>query len=264
MKIEKLPSGKYRVRKTYQKKTYTVIFDYKPTQKEVLQALSEELENETLRKEQITFKQAAESYIDLKRNVLSPATIREYKGTISRLSNSLLEKRITDIKALDIQKEVNAYLEYNPDVFRDKTVLLPCDDPEWSNFTGFFAQNFEAFGLKKLISTSYAADSKPAEIPYQLTFFEMLDPQYDESKTRSNGKIFTLTRDKNKSGNIDIDDLEWHYLKGDGDFRSAEITALRDEADFITVKNLPYTFDCAIGKYKFCLRFRLGNFIYET
>ena len=29
----------------------------------------------------------------------------------------------------DIQKEVNAYLEYNPDTFRDKTVLLPCDDP---------------------------------------------------------------------------------------------------------------------------------------
>jgi len=140
----------------------------------------------------------------------------------------------------DIQKEVNAYLEYNPDVFRDKTVLLPCDDPEWSNFTRFFAQNFEAFGLKKLISTSYAADSKPAEIPYQLTFFEMLDPQYDESKTRSNGKIFTLTRDKNKSGNIDIDDLEWHYLKGDGDFRSAEITALRDEADFI-ITNPPFS-----------------------
>ena len=30
----------------------------------------------------------------------------------------------------DIQREVNAYLEYNPDVFRDKTILLPCDDPE--------------------------------------------------------------------------------------------------------------------------------------
>ena len=60
----------------------------------------------------------------------------------------------------DIQKEVNAYLEYNPDVFRDKTVLLPCDDPKWSNFTRFFAQNFERFGIKKLISTSYAPDSK--------------------------------------------------------------------------------------------------------
>jgi hypothetical protein len=34
----------------------------------------------------------------------------------------------------DIEREMNAYLEYNPDVFRGKTVLLPCDDPEWSNF----------------------------------------------------------------------------------------------------------------------------------
>ena len=60
----------------------------------------------------------------------------------------------------DIQKEVNAYLEYNPDTFRGKTVLLPCDDPEWSKFTRFFAENFERLGLKKLISTSYAAASK--------------------------------------------------------------------------------------------------------
>ena len=60
----------------------------------------------------------------------------------------------------DIEKEMNAYLEYNPDVFKNKTILLPCDDPEWSNFTKFFAQNFENFGLKKLISTSYAVESK--------------------------------------------------------------------------------------------------------
>ena len=55
----------------------------------------------------------------------------------------------------DIEIEVNAYLEYDPDVFRGKTVLLPCDDPEWSNFTKFFAQKFEVLGLKKLISTSF-------------------------------------------------------------------------------------------------------------
>ena len=55
----------------------------------------------------------------------------------------------------DIQKEIDAYLEYNPNVFKGKTVLLPCDDPEWSNFTKFFVQNFEKFGLKKLISTCY-------------------------------------------------------------------------------------------------------------
>ena len=60
----------------------------------------------------------------------------------------------------DIQKEINAYLDYNANVFRGKTVLLPCDDPEWSNFTRFFAQNFERLGLKRLISTSYAVESK--------------------------------------------------------------------------------------------------------
>lgn len=140
----------------------------------------------------------------------------------------------------DIQKEVNAYLEYDPDVFRDKTILLPCDDPEWSNFTRFFAQNFEAFGLKKLISTSYAADSKPEDIPYQFTLFESESPKFDESKTRSHGKRFTLTRDKEQSGKIDFDALEWDYLEGDGDFRSDEIKALRDEADII-VTNPPFS-----------------------
>lgn len=140
----------------------------------------------------------------------------------------------------DIQKEINTYIEYNPDVFKNKTILLPCDDPEWSNFTRFFAQNFHTLGLKKLISTSYAADSKPSEIPYQLTLFETESDEYDEKKTRSYGKIFTLTRDKNNSGKIDIDDLEWHYLKGDGDFRSNEIKKLRDEADVI-VTNPPFS-----------------------
>lgn len=58
----------------------------------------------------------------------------------------------------DIQREMQAYLDYDPDVFRDKTVLLPCDDPTWSNFTKYFALNFERLGLKKLISTSYSPD----------------------------------------------------------------------------------------------------------
>ena len=46
----------------------------------------------------------------------------------------------------DIEKEISAYLEFDPDVFRGKTLLLPCDDPEWSNFTKYFAQNFDRFG----------------------------------------------------------------------------------------------------------------------
>ena len=141
-----------------------------------------------------------------------------------------------------IQKEMNAYLEYDPNVFRGKTILLPCDDPEWSNFTKYFAQNFETLGIKKLISTSYATDRKKQQYEqyHQMTLFELNFPQYDEEKSHSHGKIFTLTRDINKSGVIDIDDLEWQYLEGDGDFRSDEVCALRDEADII-VTNPPFS-----------------------
>ena len=139
----------------------------------------------------------------------------------------------------DIQKEVNAYLEYNPDTFRDKTVLLPCDDPEWSNFTRFFAQNFERLGLRRLISTSYAVESKKYK-NYQPTLFETENPLFDIDKTRIKGKIFELTRDTNGNGRIDIDDLKWHYLEGDGDFRSREVCKLRDEADII-VTNPPFS-----------------------
>ena len=140
----------------------------------------------------------------------------------------------------DIQAEVNAYLDYNPDTFRDKTVLLPCDDPEWSNFTRFFAQNFQRFGLKKLISTSFAADSKNFKTVYQPTLFEEESPQFDKKKTKVRGKIFVLDHDANKNGKIDIEDLEWKYLEGDGDFRSEEVKRLRDEADII-VTNPPFS-----------------------
>ena len=106
----------------------------------------------------------------------------------------------------DIENEMQAYLEYGPDVFRDKTILLPCDDPDWSNFTKYFAERFEQLGLKKLISTSYAADG-------------------------GNGKVFVL-----EGENVP----QWGYLAGDGDFRSEEVTALRDEADMV-ITNPPFS-----------------------
>lgn len=140
----------------------------------------------------------------------------------------------------DIETEINAYLDFNPDVFKGKTVLLPCDDPEWSNFTKYFAQNFERFGLKKLISTSYAAHSKKSEDWYQPSLFETESPKFDKKKTVENGKIFTLTQDENQNGKIDIEDLQWEYLQGDGDFRSDEIKALRDESD-IVITNPPFS-----------------------
>ena len=137
----------------------------------------------------------------------------------------------------DIEAEMNAYVAFNPDVFRDKTILLPCDDPEWSNFTKYFAANFTRFGLKKLISTSYAKSAGSR----QMTWFESKSPLFDPAKHDTHGKLFTLTHDKDGSGDIDFDDIEFSgYLDGDGDFRSEEVQALRDEADVI-VTNPPFS-----------------------
>ena len=140
----------------------------------------------------------------------------------------------------DIEKEMNAYLDFDADVFRDKVVLLPCDDPEWSNFTKYFAQNFDKLGLKKLISTSYAPDAKPKELNLQMSLFEQESPKFDKKKARTNGRIFILERDRNGDKKINYDDIEWEYLKGDGDFRSDEVKALRDQADII-ITNPPFS-----------------------
>ena len=140
----------------------------------------------------------------------------------------------------DIERELQAYINYDPDLFRDKTVLLPCDDPEWSEFTRYFAQRFGELGLRKLISTSYAPESKRLSTPYQPSLFEQEAPQFDPGKTSVRGKIFTLSEDITHDGKVDLSDLQWSYMEGDGDFRSEEVCRLRDEADII-VTNPPFS-----------------------
>lgn len=137
----------------------------------------------------------------------------------------------------DIEAEMNAYIEYNPEVFKDKTILLPCDDPEWSNFTKYFASNFTRLGIKKLISTSYAQGAANK----QPTIFELMSPLYNPQQHDTHGKLFTLTRDTDGNGTVDTDDIEFTgYLEGDGDFRSSEVKKLRDEADII-ITNPPFS-----------------------
>ena len=104
----------------------------------------------------------------------------------------------------DIQKEVNAYIDYDENVFRGKTILLPCDDPEWSNFTKFFAQNFERCGLKKLISTSYAIESKNIKQVYQPTLFETAAPQFDTKETKAVYAKQTAAAEKNGVSNCPL------------------------------------------------------------
>ena len=144
----------------------------------------------------------------------------------------------------DIEREMNAYVESDPDVFRDKVILLPCDDPEWSNFTKFFALHFVDYGIKKLISTSYAPDRQPSwETLYADAVRDERTHRFDATKTRANGKKFvleaeghqrrwTLSTSMTCSGTTSA---------GDGDFRSdQEVKALGDGAD-IVITNPPFS-----------------------
>lgn len=107
MKIEKRGSGSYRVRKLYKGQMYTVTFDRKPTQKEAMQTMAKELDRVQEKYRSLTFKTAAEKYIDSKRNILSPSTVRLYGITLNVLSDGFKSLNIHDVTVMDIQTEIN-------------------------------------------------------------------------------------------------------------------------------------------------------------
>lgn len=120
MKIEKLPSGSYRVRKMYKGQIYTVMFDGKPTQKEAAIAMGKELEKIKAKKINMDFQKAAENYVDMKRNVLSPKTIKEYSEKINRLPDWFCSLPISDISQVEINKLVNELsIKRSPKTVRD-------------------------------------------------------------------------------------------------------------------------------------------------
>jgi len=146
----------------------------------------------------------------------------------------------------DIEKELRHY----KDQFQDKVVYCNCDDPFESNFFKYFAANFNALGLKQLITTSY----KPSPIANtQLGLFGD-----EKTPTRARGRpkptankfIINEVHDIDGDGAFDLRDIseqlkanennEWAPLKGDGDFRSSESIELLKKAD-IVVTNPPFS-----------------------
>ena len=129
----------------------------------------------------------------------------------------------------DVQAEMNAYVEYNPDVFRGKTILCPSDDPGNSAFSQYFIEQIrnKTLGIKRLICTSYA-NSYLSQHPSKT---EKSMPCFDESLHYARGRLFVVDADSPLPDNAAK--LSWQYLEGDGDFRSEEVTKLRDEIDII-------------------------------
>lgn len=150
----------------------------------------------------------------------------------------------------DIQKEIEAYLEYNPDVFRGKVVYCNCDDPFESNFFRYFVLNFNKIGLKQLITTSY----KPSPVANtQLQLFgndKTLPKSKGRPKITANKFIINEVRDIDEDGEFNLKDVakqlkankhnEWTPLEGDGDFRSDESINLLKKSD-IVVTNPPFS-----------------------
>ena len=150
----------------------------------------------------------------------------------------------------DIQKEIEAYLEYDPNVFRGKVVYCNCDDPFESNFFRYFVLNFNKLGLKQLITTSY----KPSPVANtQLQLFgddKTLTKVKGRPKVTANKFIINEVRDIDEDGEFNLKDVarqlkanknnEWTPLEGDGDFRSDESINLLKQSD-IVVTNPPFS-----------------------
>lgn len=150
----------------------------------------------------------------------------------------------------DIQKEIEAYLEYNPDVFRGKVVYCNCDDPFESNFFRYLVLNFNKLRLKQLITTSY----KPSPMANtQLKLFgdnKTLTKSKGRPKVTANRFIIDEVHDIDGDGEFNLKDVvkqlkankhnEWTPLEGNGDFRSDECINLLKRSD-IVVTNPPFS-----------------------
>ena len=107
MKIEQLPSGSYRVRKMYKGHTFTLIFDHKPSQKEVIEKLGIEMQDVITSNG--TFESCAKEYIKTRLNVLSPSSVPTYESLLRNMSDELKGLRISSIDQVEVQKEINKY-----------------------------------------------------------------------------------------------------------------------------------------------------------
>lgn len=144
---------------------------------------------------------------------------------------------------VDIEKELKHYKKQ----LRGKVVYCNCDDPFESNFFKYFAANFNALGLKKLITTSY---TKSPMAGRQLPLFEMEGLKPIKPKDAEAHRIeINEVLDINKDGAIGLEDVKQLLehdanvstpLKGDGDFRSDECIKLLKEADIVCT-NPPFS-----------------------
>ena len=165
------------------------------------------------------------------------------KAGNAQLGNAKKEKKDEFYTQL---ADINAELRHYTNHFAGKVVLCNCDDPYESNFFKYFAANFNALKLKRLVATCYAGSQVAGR---QLELFASDQETTEEKKRIPHKIVINEVTDVNGDGRIDLSDVEWLIkndknvltkLEGDGDFRSAECIALLKETD-IVVTNPPFS-----------------------
>ena len=122
MTIEKLPSGNYRITEMRNGKRIRFTLDHKPTQKEAKKILDSKENNVC---DKTPFKVAAQNYINLKSNVLSPSSIRGYNIIIKHLDEHFLNTPIERIDLPCIQHLVNTLATYQaPKTVRNTNAFI--------------------------------------------------------------------------------------------------------------------------------------------
>lgn len=109
MKVEKVSTSTYRVRKTYKGTRYDVYFDHEPDDKEAMEVVLDKLNSGAFGSVKGTFESCCDKYIDMKRNVISPSTVAGYKKLMRYISDSFKSKKILSITQADIQEEINDF-----------------------------------------------------------------------------------------------------------------------------------------------------------
>lgn len=243
MKIEK-HGNVFCVRKKYKNKTYTVTFPHKPTQKEVLQALAEKMESVETKTEHLTFKDGAKKYVDMKRNVLSPKTVKEYSEIPDRLDDWFNNMIISDITQIDINKQINS-------LSKDKSPKTV------RNYHGFISSVLKTFRPAMVISTTLpqkvkdepyipsdedikkilkAAEGTKYEIPLKLACYGM-----------RRGEILALTPKDIDGTTVHINKAlvinsknEWVVKSTKTTYSTRDIIISKDLAEMIIEQNYTY------------------------
>ena len=205
MKVEKVSTSTYRVRKTYKGTRYDVYFDHEPDDKEVMEVVLDRLNSGGFGAVKGTFESCCDKYIEMKRNVISPSTIAGYKKLKRYISDGFKSKNISSITQVDIQNEINEFaVEHSPKYVRNLhgfiSAVLRTFRPSMIINTTLpqkrkFAHNLPTTeGVKMILE---ASKGTPYHIPFQLAVLglrrsEICGVTIDDIK----GNILTIDKAK--------------------------------------------------------------------